>query len=267
MSKVVLWTAKAALAAACFAFPAAQMCKAQVGFHVGGGGRGGTHWGVSVGGWGNPYYGGGWGGYPSYGNYYGGYGGGYGRYYGGYPNYGGGWGNPYGGYCGGTMYSSPYYYGSAPYYSSYTPYYGSQNWTSGGAPIYIGSNTGYQSYYPPDNGGQDYQNTALVEVQVPADAELTFDGMKTSQTGPMRTFVTPTLEPGKTFTYEARATWKDNNGAPVTRTRQVRVEAGKRIQVNFMDATEGTSRPEGNQIQSNQPQGNQPQNILPKERK
>jgi uncharacterized protein (TIGR03000 family) len=157
------------------------------------------------GGWG----GGGWGGHR--GSYYGGYGGYYGGYRGGW-----GWGAyPYYGYGGG--YYRPYY-GTPYYYPDYVE-----------TPIVV-SPVRYASYYPSDaiNG-----NTATVQVTVPADAEVWFGNHKTSQTGTLRQFESPPLTPGQTYTYDVTASWM-SNGQPVTQTRQVQVQGGKRSLLNFM---------------------------------
>jgi uncharacterized protein (TIGR03000 family) len=78
-------------------------------------------------------------------------------------------------------------------------------------------------------------NSAAIQVRVPPDAKLIFNGKETSQTGSQRYFATPPLEPGKTFTYEVEATWQDANGKQVRRTREVHVQANQLAMVNFMD--------------------------------
>jgi uncharacterized protein (TIGR03000 family) len=170
----------------------------------GGGFRGGV--GFRGGGWGGGWGGWGWGwGIPWYG-------------YGGYPYYG---------------YSYPYYgfpYFSDPYDASfYTP---DSSMVEPNAQNYLAPGTGTYSYYPPAIANAD-SNIARVEVRVPPDAELWFDGTKMTQVGPLRTFTTPPLTPGRTFTYEVRASWMAN-GVPVTQTRQITVEAGKRATVDFL---------------------------------
>jgi uncharacterized protein (TIGR03000 family) len=75
-------------------------------------------------------------------------------------------------------------------------------------------------------------NSATMNVRVPADAEIWFEGSKTGQIGPTRTFVSPPLEPGRGFTYEVRARWTQN-GKDVDQTRQVHVHAGDNVDVKF----------------------------------
>jgi uncharacterized protein (TIGR03000 family) len=187
---------------------------------------GGRGWG---GGWGRGGWGGGWGGYGYRGYGYGGYGWGRPVYYGGYL------GSPYYATYGSYGYSSPYYvYGSAPYYynDTYFPY----DTYAAVTPV-----TSYQSYYPsqgiPSQGIQPAVNAnmAMVEVNLPSNAKLTFDDTATMQTGSKRLFSTPELTPGKTYSYEVRATWPGSDGKEVMRTQKVEVEAGKRAVVNFSE--------------------------------
>jgi uncharacterized protein (TIGR03000 family) len=76
-------------------------------------------------------------------------------------------------------------------------------------------------------------NTALIEVRVPAGAKVWFDDHLTVQTGEARYFTTPELQPGRSFKYQVRASWIDDTGLAVTKTREVSVEAGKRTVVGF----------------------------------
>jgi uncharacterized protein (TIGR03000 family) len=81
-------------------------------------------------------------------------------------------------------------------------------------------------------GGADADTTATVQVEVPANATLTFDGVQTKQTGALRTFHTPPLERGHSYHYDVKARWEEN-GKPVERTRRVDVYAGARVTVDF----------------------------------
>jgi uncharacterized protein (TIGR03000 family) len=73
---------------------------------------------------------------------------------------------------------------------------------------------------------------ANVVVQVPADAEVWFDDHKTKQSGGQRTFTSPPLQPGRTFTYEVKARWTQD-GKPVERTQTIKVQGGETSQVEF----------------------------------
>jgi uncharacterized protein (TIGR03000 family) len=69
-------------------------------------------------------------------------------------------------------------------------------------------------------------------IMVPADAEVWFDGAKTTQTGPDREFVSPPLRPGQSYSYDVRARWKDG-GRDVDRTRHVTFYAGDELTLDF----------------------------------
>jgi uncharacterized protein (TIGR03000 family) len=90
-------------------------------------------------------------------------------------------------------------------------------------------------YTPQGIEAQVLQLVGVVQVLVPADAELWFSGEKTSQRGPTRLFVTPALAPGKTFTYEIRAHWQEN-GREVVRSRKLVVNSGARLTVDLRKA-------------------------------
>ena len=80
----------------------------------------------------------------------------------------------------------------------------------------------------------DVATPANFEIRVPEGAELWFEGEKTSQTGSVRTFVSPAVQPGKTFTYTIRARWIGADGKPVDQKRDVKFQAGQRIGVDFL---------------------------------
>lgn len=142
----------------------------------------------------------------------------------GYGGYGG-----YGGYYGG-YYSDPYYYSYYP--SSYRSYpyssYGSYDY-------------GSSSYYAPASSylvrsptpAQPAARTARIEIRVPdGAAQVWFDGAATTSRGTGRTFETPDLQTGRTFTYTIRASW-EQGGQPVTDERVVEVAAGRASVVDF----------------------------------
>jgi uncharacterized protein (TIGR03000 family) len=72
--------------------------------------------------------------------------------------------------------------------------------------------------------------TALIEVRVPADAEVWFDGTKSDQTGAERSFRSKPLEADTTYTFEVKARWTEND-KPVERTRKVRLMAGEHVRL------------------------------------
>jgi uncharacterized protein (TIGR03000 family) len=162
------------------------------------------------------------------------FGGGGGYYpYGGYSPYGGGY-YPYGGY-------SPFGGGYSPYAGGYYPYSGgyyspSYYYTS---PSFMSSYTS-TSYIVPvltstSSSPRTLNEKAAIEVQVPANAQVWFDGTLTAQKGSERYFATPALPRGKNYAYEVKATWTDDKGNAVTQTREVTVEPGKWSVVNFLE--------------------------------
>ena len=77
-------------------------------------------------------------------------------------------------------------------------------------------------------------NTAVIEVSVPADAKVWFDDSPTEQTGPERSFVSPPLTPGKTYSYVVTAQWRGPDGKDVVRKQPVSVRANESSSVEFV---------------------------------
>jgi uncharacterized protein (TIGR03000 family) len=99
--------------------------------------------------------------------------------------------------------------------------------------------TAYQANYPPlitpinPPAVNAAPQTADVEVRVPsADAQIWFGGVQTRQTGLVRQFVSPPLEPGKDYKYHVRIQW-NGNGQSQEQTRTIQVRAGQLVQVDF----------------------------------
>jgi uncharacterized protein (TIGR03000 family) len=169
-------------------------------------------------------------------------------YYGGYGGYGYGSGYGWGGYgyrpgYGGYGYAPGYGSGYAPSYGYGSPYY-APGYVSSGVTTLPGGTTSF--YYQPGTqmraagyaGGAD-ANAAVVDVRVPPDAQVSFDGEPTRQRGPNRVFSSPPLDPGKTYHYDVTARWTQD-GRPVERKRRVDVRAGQRATVDFTrDQSEG----------------------------
>jgi uncharacterized protein (TIGR03000 family) len=141
----------------------------------------------------------------------------------------------------GGYYSGPGYYGGR----AYSPYYG--GFGLGIAPSYYYAEPAYvapiqirQSYYPAPAAQQSATMTVLVPA---AGAQVWFDGNATSQQGTERVFVSPALESGHNFTYTIRARWTEN-GQTVNRERQIRVQAGQSVTIDFRtSASEGVLPP------------------------
>jgi uncharacterized protein (TIGR03000 family) len=207
------------LIAGALALFAAQPALAQ---HHGGGHGGGR--GGHSGGWhGGTSHSGNW------------HGGNWGNWNGGRGWYGYGWGGYY-----------PYRYRTwwPGYYSGY--YYPSYTYSY----PYYGYDSGYYDYGYPSYGGYSsmYSNPTTVVQQPPAvnvntaqvvvrlpdpNGEVWFDGQKmSSQTGAARSFTTPPLEPGRTYSYQVSAAWHQD-GRLVTDERTVNVSAGSAVAVDF----------------------------------
>jgi uncharacterized protein (TIGR03000 family) len=76
-------------------------------------------------------------------------------------------------------------------------------------------------------------SSAEMVLRIPPGAEVWFNGTKAlSQTGSVRPFVTPALEPGWDYAYEVRVRWREN-GRPVEQTRHILVRAGDRLALNL----------------------------------
>ena len=128
--------------------------------------------------------------------------------------YGDNW--PYPGYFVGTYHGAPFFPGDG------TP--GSRK--SSGS-----ERSSYYSYGATDRTNAD---TALVNVRLPdAGAEVWIEGKATRQQGTEREFISPPLDPARTYTYEVRARWTDSNGQAHDETRTVRVQPGQQVTVDF----------------------------------
>lgn len=79
---------------------------------------------------------------------------------------------------------------------------------------------------PPDNA-------AHLQLVVPDNAEVLFDGGKTTQTGTTREFLSPQLPPGKLFDYTITVRYNDANGKAVTDKRVIHVRANDWFRIDF----------------------------------
>jgi uncharacterized protein (TIGR03000 family) len=150
----------------------------------------------------------------------------YGGWWGIRPVYSVGWVNS--GYFPAYGYYSSYYRPySLGYGYSYTPYYYST------VPTYAVNLQPATTLQPtpaePERASQFVTMTVVVPT---ADAQVWFENTPTAQQGTERVFHSPALELGKTFIYTIKARWMEN-GQPVERERQVKVQAGQKITVNF----------------------------------
>jgi uncharacterized protein (TIGR03000 family) len=167
------------------------------------------------------------------------YGGGYygtmpGYYYGTMPGYYGyspystygAWQYPgtiWGSYTRGA-YTIPNYAYTVPNYAATDFYYNAPAMSSSGA----GS---YYSYGAPAEA--ETRDSVRLNVRLPdPNAEVWVEGKLTNQRGTLREFVSPPLNPDKSYTYDVRARWTEN-GKDVERTRTVPVRANGNITVDF----------------------------------
>lgn len=197
-----------------------------------------------------PYYG--YGGYRPHYAYggYGGYGRGFYRPYYGLGAFGLGLGLGYGlGYgLGGYGYGG---YGNyAPYYGGYGGYgglgYASGYYNPGVTAPAVGvvpdggaiPDIGTPNVGAPATGTAPQQqppkdDAAHLMLVVPENAEVYFDGTKTNKTGREREFVSPTLNPGQSYTYTIEVRYTGSDGKPVVDKREIHVGANDWFQIDF----------------------------------
>lgn len=95
---------------------------------------------------------------------------------------------------------------------------------------------------PPPKKGVSLDNTvrARIQVTLPENAKLSFDGHETVQTTPERVFHTPVLPAGREFHYTLRAEAMID-GQSVVKTERIAVRAGETTRVNFEFANSGVA--------------------------
>jgi uncharacterized protein (TIGR03000 family) len=71
-----------------------------------------------------------------------------------------------------------------------------------------------------------------IHLQVPAQAQVWFDNVPTTQTGPAREFLAPPLTPGHQYNYTVRATWREG-GREVQRQQLITFTAGDPVSIDF----------------------------------
>ncbi|HWG45177.1 MAG TPA: hypothetical protein VN688_20605 [Gemmataceae bacterium] len=76
-------------------------------------------------------------------------------------------------------------------------------------------------------------NAAHLQIVVPKNAEVIFDGRKDEQTGPIRKFVVPSLTPGKGVTHKIEVRYTDARGKPIDDKRSIRLYANDQLRINF----------------------------------
>jgi uncharacterized protein (TIGR03000 family) len=100
-------------------------------------------------------------------------------------------------------------------------------------------------YYPPPPEQQALPTpppqqpavmTATIDLYVPANAEVWFEGRKTNQTGTLRKFITPPLTAGVNSAYELKVRWTDAEGEVRETTRKVDVQPGGQVVLNLQES-------------------------------
>jgi uncharacterized protein (TIGR03000 family) len=79
---------------------------------------------------------------------------------------------------------------------------------------------------PPSEG------PARIWLRVPRDAKVWFNDQETTLTGRHRRFVSPSLIPGKTYTYKIRVRWM-KDGKAVMDERNIEFRAGESVPIDF----------------------------------
>lgn len=74
---------------------------------------------------------------------------------------------------------------------------------------------------------------AYLKLSVPATAVVEIEGVKTTQTGEVRRFVSPPLAAGKNYTYTVKVTWKDADGKEQKKEETVKVQPGETAVVDL----------------------------------
>ena len=77
------------------------------------------------------------------------------------------------------------------------------------------------------------QNAALIELHVPANAQVWFSGDETTQKGADRSYVTPDLDRDRKYAYQIKVRWTDKDGKQLEREKRVPVRAGDRLNVDI----------------------------------
>jgi uncharacterized protein (TIGR03000 family) len=147
-------------------------------------------------------------------------------------------GYSYGCYCGGYSYGcyGCYSYGCGCYGGCYAGCYAGCGAYGGGMAISGGAG-GYVIAQPAPAAPS---NAATVVVTVPTDAKVTIDGEATASTSAVRTFVSPSLTPGKKYSYTVKAEFQ-KDGQPVVVSKKVLVEANRTSRIDLRDTATGVA--------------------------
>jgi uncharacterized protein (TIGR03000 family) len=118
---------------------------------------------------------------------------------------------------------------------SYYPYYGYSQ-----PNIIVQQNYTFQAPYFPPRPFADYPplpsthpNSARLTLAVPLGADVFIGGKKMEMAGTERTFESPDLGPGESFTFDVRVVWKES-GKDVEQKRTLTAKAGEHPSLQYI---------------------------------
>jgi uncharacterized protein (TIGR03000 family) len=76
------------------------------------------------------------------------------------------------------------------------------------------------------------EDGAMIEVTVPADAQVKVNDQPTTSTGTSRSFVSRGLQRGKTYTYQLAVSY-DLDGETIVETKSITLRAGDHVALEF----------------------------------
>jgi uncharacterized protein (TIGR03000 family) len=89
---------------------------------------------------------------------------------------------------------------------------------------------GRQAFYGPQGGN----NSGWLDIRVPAGTvEVFINDVRTTQPGTNRLFITPALDPQKDNVYEIKAKWTGQNGQPIEKSKEIKIQPGQRVVIDF----------------------------------
>jgi uncharacterized protein (TIGR03000 family) len=77
------------------------------------------------------------------------------------------------------------------------------------------------------------ETDVILSVHVPPDAVVRINGVKTTQTGPRREFMSSGLSPGRTYTFDVNVQWTGPDGRGRELERRLTVQGGERRTMDF----------------------------------
>jgi uncharacterized protein (TIGR03000 family) len=193
-----------------------------------------------------------------------------------------GYGPYYGGWYAGYYYPSYSWWYTAPYSYGWTYYYPSTLYPYGYTygPTYSGSYTYSSGYESSPNrmryadytraqgdqftGAYPGTNQVLLHVSLPdPNAQVWIDDHATQQRGRERDYLSPSLDPNRSYSYTVRARWTEN-GQEVTREKTVTFQPGRTVTVNFTTGGD-TTKPASGEPDRPRPSTEQPDLRRPTE--